>query len=345
MWKEWGGRGLDSIDSSVSEKAEQSGCMRVEGRDHRMKVTSVIVLVLVSAVGGCSTSRGPQQYRASPPVQGVSDDPAAHINLGYALQNKGDLDGAIREYRQALSLNPNLTVAAVAHNNLGNALQDKGDFDGAIREYRQTLSLNPNLTVAAAAHKTLGTALHKKGDLDGAIQEYRQALSLDPNDYAFHSNLGFALAGKGDLDGAIQEYRQALSLNPNFALAHMLLGDALQRKGDLDGAIREYRQALSLNPNDNPENATTHDALGNALAQKGDLDGATQEYQTCIRIMRPAGQGVLEKTCKYALKTETAPHASGSNESRLEELKRLHDRGLLTDKEYEEKRRQILKSL
>ena len=56
-------------------------------------------------------------------------------------RNKGDLDGAIAEYREALRLNPNDDEA---HFNLGVALGKKGDWDGAIAEYREALRLNPN---------------------------------------------------------------------------------------------------------------------------------------------------------------------------------------------------------
>ena len=41
------------------------------------------------------------------------------------------MDGAVAEYREALRLNPN---NAAAHNNLGAALGEKGDWDGAIAE-------------------------------------------------------------------------------------------------------------------------------------------------------------------------------------------------------------------
>ena len=44
---------------------------------------------------------------------------------------KGDMDGAIAEYREALRLNPNNDMA---HYNLGLALEHKGDWDGAMAE-------------------------------------------------------------------------------------------------------------------------------------------------------------------------------------------------------------------
>ena len=89
-----------------------------------------------------------------------------------------------------LSLDPR---SALAHNNLGNALRDKGDLDGAIAEYREAIRLDPRF---ANAHCNLGNALSDKGDLDGAIAEYREAIRLDPKHVRAHNNLGTAFSGK-----------------------------------------------------------------------------------------------------------------------------------------------------
>ena len=49
----------------------------------------------------------------------------AHYNLGIALYAKGDLDGAIAAYREAIRLDPN---HAKAHGALGQALLLQGQF-------------------------------------------------------------------------------------------------------------------------------------------------------------------------------------------------------------------------
>ena len=62
---------------------------------------------------------------------------AAHFNLGLALGKKGDVDGEIAEYREALRINPN---NGAAHNNLGVALEHQGDRPGALEEFRTACS-------------------------------------------------------------------------------------------------------------------------------------------------------------------------------------------------------------
>jgi len=165
----------------------------------------------------------------------------AHVNLGIALENKGDLGGAIVEYREALRLNPNNDDA---HVNLGIALGEKGDWDGQLREGREALRLNPK---NEDAHVALGVALGQKGDWDEGIAEFRELLRLNPKNGMAHVALGHGLGKNGDWDGAIAEYREALRLNPKNGDVHANLAFALGKKGDWDGMIAEERKVVVKN--------------------------------------------------------------------------------------------------
>jgi len=68
----------------------------------------------------------------------------AFVGRGSALVTKGDVDGAIQDYGQALSLNPNNFLT---FNNRGFAYAAKGNFERAIQDYDQALLLNPNVRV------------------------------------------------------------------------------------------------------------------------------------------------------------------------------------------------------
>jgi TonB family protein len=67
---------------------------------------------------------------------------------------------------------------AAAHNRLGNSRSQKGDLDGAIAEYRESLRQNPQ---NAETHYALGGVLERKGEHDLAVAEYRETLRLEPD--------------------------------------------------------------------------------------------------------------------------------------------------------------------
>ncbi len=96
---------------------------------------------------------------------------------------------------------------AGTHVYLGDVLCEKGDWDGAIQEYREALRLGLGHD---EVHVCLGLALRQKGDLDGAIQEFREGLRLSPAIADFHYGLGLALWQKGVRVGAIAEFRAYL---------------------------------------------------------------------------------------------------------------------------------------
>jgi tetratricopeptide (TPR) repeat protein len=60
--------------------------------------------------------------------------------MGLLLDTKGDLDGAIVEYRKALELDPS---GAEGHFRLGRDLRDQGDLEAALDELQTAARLNP----------------------------------------------------------------------------------------------------------------------------------------------------------------------------------------------------------
>ena len=119
------------------------------------------------------------------------------------------------------------TDNTLIHNNLGLDLSEKGDLDGAISEFRAATQINPDYM---KAHHNLGFALAAKGDFAAAISEYRTALRLDPDFLTARNNLGIALCKSGDPDAAIQEFQLALKMNPDYTKARINLGIALAQK-------------------------------------------------------------------------------------------------------------------
>ncbi|HEU5239214.1 MAG TPA: tetratricopeptide repeat protein, partial [Pyrinomonadaceae bacterium] len=124
-------------------------------------------------------------------------------------------------YAATLTKNPGCWMA---HYNLGIALSDQGDTDGAIAHYRQAVELRPSY---AEAHYNLGRLLAQKGRPDEAIAHYEKALEINPSDAEAHNNLGATLFASGHVDEAIAHYRKALAIQPDYADASCNLASAL----------------------------------------------------------------------------------------------------------------------
>jgi Flp pilus assembly protein TadD len=96
-------------------------------------------------------------------------------------------------------------------------LQAKGDLDGAVAEYRKAIQLRNNNPVF---YSCLGRALLFKGDVDGAITEYRKALDLIKDDASMHLSLGNALWRRGQFVEALKHHRRGLDLTPKNSSSH-----------------------------------------------------------------------------------------------------------------------------
>ncbi|UCC28896.1 MAG: tetratricopeptide repeat protein [Phycisphaerales bacterium] len=104
----------------------------------------------------------------------------ASINLGHALDMLGRTEESIEAYREAARVDRKHAepqVLARAHFNLGSALGRQGDLDGAVAEYRQALSFWP---LYAKAHFSLGRALSLQGRYNEAVKHYNKTLDIDP---------------------------------------------------------------------------------------------------------------------------------------------------------------------
>ena len=207
-------------------------------------------------------------------IQLSPDDADTHYYLGTALQERGDVAGAMARYQRALELRPAYT-AAIVH--LADLLQHSGRFVEAAAGYRRALAIEPQL---AEVHNNFGNALRDGGQLDDAVASYRRALDIKPDFAEAYSNLGNALRRLGQLREAASSCRRALEIKPRFAEAHNNLGNALRDLGQLDDAVASYRRALDINPGF----ADAHSNFGNALRDLGHLYQAAASYRRALEI-------------------------------------------------------------
>ncbi len=177
-----------------------------------------------------------------------SSDEMCHLWLQVLPVNfdpaKGDPRMALQEAlaRHNVEKNPG---DFEAHYNLGSMLQARDDLDGAIREYQQAVSLRPD---DATGNNALGAALVAQGNPARATEFLRKAIQVRTDYFDAHYNLAFALAGQNDFAEAAKEFQTALRLRPDDAGAEANLGVALAQMGRYGEAKAHLERALQIDP-------------------------------------------------------------------------------------------------
>jgi tetratricopeptide (TPR) repeat protein len=198
----------------------------------------------------------------------------AHNNVGVALKEKGEVDSAIRHYREAFRIFP---FFSLVHANLGNALRDQGKVNEAVVHYQEALKARPTDEVV---HHNFGVALAMKGHFDEAILHFQEAIKVYPYHPGTHFNLGLALARQDRMDEAIACFSEAIRIKPAYPEALFNLGVAFDSQGKLEDAISYYQKGLELKA----EDARLHYSLGMALARKGEIEKAARHFSEAIRL-------------------------------------------------------------
>jgi len=140
---------------------------------------------------------------------------------------------------KALELDPTL---AHAHLALG-AVRFYGDWDweGADREFKRALELNPG---DSEAHRSFAFYLSALGREGEALAEIHRAQDLDPLYIATQITSGWVFYFAHRYDQAIEQCRKALELDPNSAGGYDCLGSAYLGKGMYQQAIAACHQAV-----------------------------------------------------------------------------------------------------
>ena len=195
----------------------------------------------------------------------------AHYNLGGVFQEMGELDEAVQSYLKSLMIEPNYVEA---HNNLGNVYRELGDFDHALQSYENAIAINPKYI---EARYSLAITLQHVGNLD-SIKHFEKILFLKPDFAEAHNNLGVVFKENSQLDAAVNSYKNAINIKPDYAEAHNNLGNILRELGELNDSVKSFNNALKLKPHF----PIFHNNLGNTLKDLGKLNDSIQSYQSAL---------------------------------------------------------------
>lgn len=158
------------------------------------------------------------------------------------LEDRGDVDAALRRYDAAVACAPTMPRA---HLNRGNALLIGGNAAGAVQAYAHALEHQAGY---APAYYGMGNALSSLRRLRDASTAYRRALELKPDFADAAVALGNVQEDLLELDASAASFRHALTLAPGYAQVYYNLSNVERRLGQLDAAEASCRRALQLQP-------------------------------------------------------------------------------------------------
>jgi len=242
-------------------------------------------------------------------------EPSGYNLLGWLLAEKGDINGAIRNYEYSFKIAPEQEDALY---NLAVLYYMKGNKGKAKEYFQKLLKINPENKKAKAyisylqgetsalesglsrlilpdpslRHCYLAQEAFKEGDLEKAREEYELAIETNPESIIGHFGLGVVYEfnregeryGKGcNLEKSSFHYEKVLQLNPFLVNAMYNLAVIYQKEEDDFNAKRLYLRILRLNPDDTRTHYNLAVLYDNRLKN---LQKAVYHYKRCLQLLQ-----------------------------------------------------------
>jgi tetratricopeptide (TPR) repeat protein len=221
----------------------------------------------------------------------------------------------------------------------------RGDIDAALAEYRNAIAIQERLIARdrenatwqfslAAFYSAVGEILRRQGDLEGALDHYRKAHALrtqlaikDPTNSGRQNRLALAAISVADvlqeqkqhLDEVMQLCRSAIEIldearpryDRNVFDCYIKIGDVLTSRADRDEALKQYKVAAAIARERLGENSTSvvwqrsvaisYERIGDVLAAQSPAE-AIEQYQKALEI-------IVALIAKYPRSPEWPPFA------------------------------------
>lgn len=156
--------------------------------------------------------------------------------MGYAYQEKGDLNQAIKCFESSL--------LEFKDNRIKIALREA---ESRKKKKEAEEYINPEISEEA---NNKGNELYKKQDYVNALKEYTEAVKRNPKLAKYYSNRAAAYIKLMSLAEALNDCEKAIELDNNFLRAHQRLCNVQMMMKRYHKAMGSYEKALKLFPND-----------------------------------------------------------------------------------------------
>ncbi|MBT3601649.1 MAG: tetratricopeptide repeat protein, partial [Candidatus Latescibacteria bacterium] len=171
-------------------------------------------------------------------------------NMAKEQHEKGNYDGAVLLYQEALSFYPGHLMALY---NYGLALYQSGSHHDVIQQYEiafehQAKRILDKETLANMDY-TLGRCYLDLEDFESANQVFQSLVGRYPKNTTYRMHLAKAFIKRDSVEAALKQCQAVIKLSPDMIDAHVLTGQIYQAIGQAELARTSYDMAFKIDPN------------------------------------------------------------------------------------------------
>jgi len=210
------------------------------------------------------------------------------VNRGWAYQEMLDTVKATADYQNALSLNPE---GSLARHNLASLTAKKGNLKEGEKLLTEAIERNPeepHFLVARAINYTA------QGDYTKALLDYNTAIPLDVADADAWMRRGSVKMKLKDLNGALSDYTQSIKLKDNNEKVWLLRGDLMVQLNKIKDAIEDYTVAITHKP----DYGIAYYHRGIAKQRSGNLKEACEDLKQAQSLKTKVDDKSIALSCK-----------------------------------------------
>mmetsp|Transcript_77 Transcript_77/g.172 ORF Transcript_77/g.172 Transcript_77/m.172 type:complete len:779 (+) Transcript_77:44-2380(+) len=232
-------------------------------------------------------------------------------NIGQALMQKKDIEGALRKYTEAYSIQCSvdkknvvkiteiLSMIGQISSMLGKYMQARKAFTRVVN--MRKLSLGDHIDVALALNY-LGLVNFKQGALDLAMDNFKESLRIrmaccseECNDIAvLLYNIASIYLHHGDNERALKHFQRAVSVeraclgdfHPDVMMTLKLIGKVYDHCGQYEKALDYYHQALHVYKKFSSQAADEHSSYPSISSSSSSVSLARRNNATVTKTLR-----------------------------------------------------------
>ncbi len=166
-----------------------------------------------------------------------------YVTLGIIDAGTGDNEQAVKDFKQALKLDP---YSHEAFRGLANSYKRMGKPEPAEAAYKEAIRLRP---MYWGNYSALGVFYFYDTKYEEAAEQFRKVTEINPANTNGYNNRGACYFELERWDDAIIAFKQSLGIKKNY-IAYAQLGTLYFYKGKYDSASAMYEKALDISSGD-----------------------------------------------------------------------------------------------